>query len=103
MPPRKGGRMADAPAAEPAAPPAPYRIANEALFIYDPDSGALPARAFNEGDRVPIETVENYGWHDLTHDPEWASAPPAPAPDTGPPDHGGSGSEPATAGGRQEQ
>jgi hypothetical protein len=89
----RGGRLADLTAAEPAAPAAPYRIADEALFIYDPDSGALPARAFNAGDRVPADMVETYGWHDLTHLPEWASAPPAPAPDTGPADKGGGSEE----------
>jgi len=93
MPPGKarGGRLHDAPAPEPDAPPAPYRIADEDLFIYNPDSGAAPARAFNRGDRVPADLVDTYGWDGLTHLPEWATAPPAPAtPDTGPASTGGS-------------
>lgn len=80
----RGGRLADAPAPEPEAPEAPYRIADADLYIYNPDSGAAPARAFTAGDRVPADLAAAYGWDDLTHLPEWASAPPAPAPDTGP-------------------
>lgn len=80
----RGGRAADL-AEAPPDPLAgvPYRIADDDLFIYHPESGALPARAFNAGDRVPADMVDNYGWQDLTHPPEWATAPPAPAP-TGP-------------------
>jgi hypothetical protein len=88
--PARGGRAADL-AEAPPDPMAgvPYRIADHDLFIYHPDSGALPARAFNAGDRVPADMVDAYGWQDLTHPPEWATAPPAPASRTGP-DKGGS-------------
>ncbi len=80
----RGGRHADL-AEAPPDPLAgvPYRIADDDLFIYHPESGALPARAFNAGDRVPADMVAEYGWDDLTHPPEWATAPPASAPDTG--------------------
>lgn len=40
------------------APPA-YYIAEEPLFI-----GGQFGRAFNPGDRVPVEHVEHYGWAD---------------------------------------
>ena len=81
----RGGRHADL-AEAPPDPLAgvPYRVADHDLFIYNPESGALPARAFTAGDRVPSDMVAEYGWDDLTHPPEWAPAPPAPAPDTGP-------------------
>ncbi len=76
----RGGRISDL-APEPAAEPAaPYRIADADLFIYHPDAAAAPARAFNAGDRVPADLVDAYGWHELTHPPEWATAPPAPDP-----------------------
>lgn len=42
--------------------PPPYYIADEALFIDF-------ARAFNPGDRVPVEHVDRYGWHDVVHAP----------------------------------
>jgi hypothetical protein len=92
MPPAKGlraGKLADV-AAPPAEPDVPYRIADEDLYIYHPDAGALPARAFNAGDRVPADLVDAYGWHDLTHIPEWATAPPATAPEPSGPAKGGS-------------
>ncbi|SFK92676.1 hypothetical protein SAMN05216275_14168 [Streptosporangium canum] len=41
----------------------PYYIADAALFIDF-------ARAFNVGDRVPVEHVTRYGWHDQVHAPE---------------------------------
>lgn len=81
----RGGRRDQL--AEPAPDPlagVPYRIADTDLYIYHPEAAAAPARAFNAGDRVPAGMVDEYGWHDLTHPPEWATAPPAPAPDTGP-------------------
>ena len=81
----RGGRAADL-AEAPPDPLAgvPYRIADHDLFIYNPDAAAAPARAFTAGDRVPADMVDAYGWADLTHPPEWAPAPPAPATDTGP-------------------
>jgi hypothetical protein len=48
---------------------------------------AFPVRAFNAGDRVPVEHVEKFGWHDYVHpwpeqaadDTEGDSAPAEPA------------------------
>lgn len=81
----RGGRAADLAEAPPdTLAGVPYRIADHDLFIYHPEAGALPARAFNAGDRVPADMVDAYGWQHLTHPPEWATAPPASAPDTGP-------------------
>jgi hypothetical protein len=78
----RGGRLADL--AQPSAMPegVPYAIAREPLFIVNPEAAAAPVRAFNAGDRVPAELVEKFGWHSLTDLPEWATAPPAPAPDS---------------------
>jgi hypothetical protein len=59
-----------------------WRVADAPLFIYHPEAGTAPVRAYNPGDRVSAELVNRHGWHDQTHVPEWASAPPAPAPDT---------------------
>jgi hypothetical protein len=65
-----------------------WLIADEPLFVGDPEAAAAPARAFNAGDSVPAEMVDRFGWHGQTHVPEWASAPPAPAPDqTGSEEH----------------
>lgn len=75
----RGGRLADL-TPDPAMPEGvPYAIAREPLYIVNPEAAAAPARAFNPGDRVPAELVEQFGWHDLVQIPEWATAPPAPA------------------------
>jgi hypothetical protein len=79
--PAGGAQGADSAAAGPPRAGA-WLVADAPLFIYHPEAGAAPARAYNPGDRVPAELVERYDWHDQTHVPEWASAPPAPAPDT---------------------
>ncbi len=75
--PAETGQGGDAQGAH-GSPPA-WLVADAPLYIYDPEAGAAPARAYNPGDRVSAETVERYGWQHLTHVPEWASAPPAPA------------------------
>lgn len=59
-----------------------WLVADEPLYIGDPEAAAAPVRAYNPGDQVAASQVDRYGWHDQTHVPEWASAPPAPAPDT---------------------
>jgi hypothetical protein len=57
----------DAKPAEPEqAEPSAY-IADEPLFIYNPESGAVPARAFNPGDRVLPADVRRFGWADQVH------------------------------------
>jgi hypothetical protein len=49
---------------KPAPPPhPPYYVADQALFIEH-------VRAFNAGDRVPVEHVERYGWADKVHHPD---------------------------------
>lgn len=60
----------------PAAPP--YYIAEKPLFI-----GKF-GRAFNPGDMVPVEHVEQYGWQGKVRLPDGYTAPePAPSePDT---------------------
>jgi hypothetical protein len=79
----RGGRLADL-GGTPAVMPegVGYAIAREPLYISNPEAAAAPVRAFNPGDRVPAELVEKFGWGDLTDLPEWATAPPAPAPDS---------------------
>jgi hypothetical protein len=59
----------------------PYAIAREPLYIANPEAATAAVRAFNPGDRVPAELIDKFGWHDLTDLPEWATAPPAPAPE----------------------
>ncbi|MGV9779852.1 hypothetical protein, partial [Streptosporangium sp. NPDC003464] len=44
-------------------PAPPYYIADAPLFIDF-------ARAFNPGDRVPVEYVDRYGWRDQVHAPQ---------------------------------
>lgn len=54
-----------------------YVIADETLFVHNPEAAAAPARAFNAGDRVPADLVARHGWGTKVHLPEWASALPA--------------------------
>lgn len=58
-----------------------WLVADEPLYIGHPDAAAAPVRAYNPGDLVAADQVDRYGWHDRTHVPEWATAPPAPAPE----------------------
>lgn len=55
----------------------PYYIAEQPLFI----GGSQFARAFNPGDRVPADHVEEHGWHDLVSAPEGYDAPEKPSND----------------------
>jgi len=52
-------------------PPPPFWIASRPLPVAD-EMGleAMHARAFNEGDRVPHEHVERFGWQDYVHHPD---------------------------------
>jgi hypothetical protein len=58
----------------------PFWIADAALPVGD-EMGTefTPPRAFNPGDRVPPEHVQQYGWQPYVHAPEgdWAEPPPA--------------------------
>jgi len=45
-------------------------IAAEDLFIYDPESGAMPARAYSAGSLVPPADVARFGWADQVRNPE---------------------------------
>jgi hypothetical protein len=57
-------------AKEEAPPEAPqFYVADEPLFVHDPESGVAPARAFNPDDHVPPDLVEAHGWQDKVHDP----------------------------------
>jgi hypothetical protein len=78
----RGGRLADLADAPVMPPGVPYAIAREPLYVSNPEAAAAPVRAFNPGDRVPAELVEKFGWGELTEIPEWAPAPPAPAPES---------------------
>ncbi|MCK2219696.1 hypothetical protein MF672_038760 [Actinomadura sp. ATCC 31491] len=64
---RRDAKQPSAPA--PTAPP--YYIAIEALFI----GGNQFARAFNPGDRVPVEHVETHGWADKVRPPDGYDSP----------------------------
>jgi hypothetical protein len=78
----RGGRLADLGPAPAMPEGVTYAIAREPLYIVNPEAAAAPVRAFNPGDRVPSEHVDRFGWHALVDLPEWATAPPAPAPDS---------------------
>ncbi|WP_436759326.1 hypothetical protein [Streptosporangium sp. V21-05] len=62
---------------EAAAPP--YYIAIQPLFIDNQFS-----RAFNPGDRVPVDHVVQFGWADLVRRPEPAENTPVHEPETTP-------------------
>lgn len=89
------GQQQDQPEDEAAGEPPPrvpegveWLVADEPLFISHPEAGVAPVRAYNAGDHVTAQAVDQYGWHGQTHVPEWAAAPPAPAPDqTGSEEH----------------
>jgi len=50
--------------------PPPFWIADRPLPVAgEMGLEAMHARAFNEGDRVPHEHVEQYGWQDHVHAP----------------------------------
>jgi hypothetical protein len=46
-------------------------VAGEDLFIYDPESGAMPARAYAAGSLVPPADIQRHPeWAALVHEPE---------------------------------
>ena len=71
-----------APAPDPPGPP--YWVAVEPLYVHNPESGVLPARAFSAGDHVPPDLVEANGWGgQVTYPAGYTTAPaspPRPAP-----------------------
>jgi len=70
--------MAPKPQAGKPAPPA-FWIADRPLPVAgEMGAEAMHARAFNEGDRVPHEHVERYGWQDHVHAPDAPAAPDKP-------------------------
>lgn len=82
MPPRSG-KATKSGAVEPPTPEPPFWIADRSLPVgLEMGDGGPHARAFAEGDRVPDEHVQRFGWQDYVHAPpgEW------PPPDTTPPD-----------------
>ncbi|MER7500442.1 hypothetical protein AB0L05_27670 [Nonomuraea pusilla] len=74
-------RDAKSPTTPPPAPP--YYIATAPLFIGDQFS-----RAFNPGDRVPVEHVDRFGWHDKVRAPEGYAAPTSKTTEPETPDSG---------------
>jgi len=67
------------PADETADGPPPYYIATRPLFVGDQFS-----RAFNPGDRVPVEHVTQFGWDDMVRRPEPTEITPENEPETTP-------------------
>lgn len=55
-----------------------WLIADADLFVFNPDAGAAPARAFAPGDRVPADLAAQYGWTGQCHVPDWALPDPRP-------------------------
>jgi hypothetical protein len=113
MPPRKA---ATAQATEPPAPPPdaiepPYYEAAQDLYVWNPESGAVPQLAYRKGDRVVPDVVEPNGWQGQVKVPEQFAGQltppetPAPEPDaadggtTGPADGKTAAPDPAAAGG----
>lgn len=78
-PPAQPGGQDPEPGAAPLPDGAEWFTADGPLFIYNPEAGAAPVRAYSPGDRVHRAAVEANYWHDLVSVPEWAAAPPAPA------------------------
>lgn len=70
------------PSPAPASAAPPYYIAEQPLYI-----GGQFGRAFNPGDRVPVEHVQQYGWQDKVRLPDgYAPDQPPSEPET--PDRG---------------
>jgi hypothetical protein len=104
MPPRKAGATAQA--TEPPAPPPdalepPYYEATQDLYVWNPESGAVPQLAYRAGDRVVPDVVEPNGWQGQVRVPDQFAGqltppePAAPEPDAA---GGGAGETPAAGG-----
>lgn len=81
---RQTSRAQQAPEPEPVVAP-PFWVADRPLPVgTEMGDAALPARAFNPGDRVPVEHVDRYGWREYVHAPDGDWPPPEPAPESVP-------------------
>jgi hypothetical protein len=87
MPPRSHRTATEPPPEPPAEIEPPYYEAAQDLYVYNPESGAVPQLAYRKGDRVVPDVVEPNGWQGQVtvpaHFEGQLTVPAAPEPDAG--------------------